>query len=184
MPSLPTHIVAAVPIAASFYRPAVPRSLWLAAAVCACLPEIDVTGFRFGIEYGDLLGHRGLTHSLPFAAVASGLVTFGCYRVGAGPLSAGRVWLFLFLVSASHGALDAFTNGGLGVAFFSPFSEQRYFFPFRPIAVSPLSIGRFLSGRGARVLASEALWIWLPAALATALAAWHAARRQRLNRTT
>lgn len=184
MPSLPTHIVAAVPIAASFYRPAVPRGLWLAAAVCACLPEIDVIGFSFGIEYGALLGHRGFTHSLFFAAMVSGLVTLGFFRFGAGPLSAGRVWLFLFLVSASHGFLDAFTDGGLGIAFSSPFSNQRYFFPLRPIAVSPLSIGRFLSGRGARVLASEALWVWLPAALATALAAWHAARRQRFNRTT
>nr|HRC76832.1 rhodanese-like domain-containing protein [Kouleothrix sp.] len=32
-----------------------------------------------------------------------------------------------------HGVLDAMTDGGLGVAFFAPFSATRYFFPFRPI---------------------------------------------------
>ena len=39
--------------------------------------------------------------------------------------------LYLFLSTASHGVLDALTDGGLGVAFFSPFDQTRYFFPFR-----------------------------------------------------
>jgi inner membrane protein len=42
--------------------------LCLVGAVCAALPDIDVIGFRFGIDYGALLGHRGFTHSLAFAA--------------------------------------------------------------------------------------------------------------------
>jgi inner membrane protein len=29
---------------------------------------------------------------------------------------------------ASHGVLDALTNGGHGIAFFSPFLNERYFF--------------------------------------------------------
>jgi hypothetical protein len=32
-------------------------------------------------------------------------------------------------VTASHGMLDAMTDGGLGVAFFAPFDNARYFFP-------------------------------------------------------
>jgi inner membrane protein len=53
------------------------------------------------------------------------------------------------------------TTGGLGVAFFSPFSNERYFLPWRPIRVSPLSAG-FFSARGLAVLASELKWVWLP----------------------
>ena len=54
------------------------------------------------------------------------------------------------------------TNGGLGVAFFSPFSNRRYFLPWRPLEVSPIGVSAFQSRWGVRVLGSEAKWIWLP----------------------
>src|SRR5260370_33038895 len=63
------------------------------------------------------------------------------------------------------------TDGGLGVAFFSPFDNHRYFLPWTPIRVSPIGLGRFFSPRGLEVLQSELLWIWLPAAV-LAIAAW------------
>jgi inner membrane protein len=55
------------------------------------------------------------------------------------------------------------TNGGLGIAFFCPLSNNRYFFPFRPIQVSPIGITSFFSEWGFRVLVSEAVWILVPA---------------------
>lgn len=60
---------------------------------------------------------------------------------------------------------DAMTTGGLGVAFFAPFSAERFFFPFRPILVSPISVRRFFTERGLQIVASELLWVWLPSAL-------------------
>ena len=66
------------------------------------------------------------------------------------------------LIAASHGVLDALTNGGNGIALLSPFSNQRYFFPWTPIEVSPLGIRRFLGPRGLVVMISEMLWIWIP----------------------
>ena len=69
--------------------------------------------------------------------------------------------LYFFLATVSHGLLDALTNGGLGVAFFSPFDTTRYFFPFRPIQVSPIG-AHFFSARGISVVQSELLWVWLP----------------------
>ena len=162
MASAPTHVVAAGAIAAFFHRAAVPWHLWLAGAALAVAPDLDVIGFRFGVAYGDLLGHRGLSHSLLFAAVITGLVVLAFYRLGAGILTQRQVWLFLFVAMASHGVLDAFTNGGLGVAFFAPFSSKRYFFPFRPLEVSPLSIRRFLTPEGWAIVANEFLWVWLP----------------------
>jgi len=133
---------------------------WVATVFCSMLPDADVIGFRLGIHYGDLWGHRGMTHSLLFAVVV------GC-AAGAllGKTAKDRWWLaaFLFVVTASHGLLDAMTDGGLGVAFFSPFDPTRYFFPWRPIAVSPIGAGRFLSARGLHVLWTEICWVWGPA---------------------
>ena len=57
------------------------------------------------------------------------------------------------------------TNGGYGVAFFSPFNDTRYFFSWRPIEVSPLGILRFFSERGLQVIRSEIVWIGVPGIL-------------------
>ena len=162
MASAPTHVIASGAIAVFFHRPTVPWHLWLAGAALAVAPDLDVIGFRLGVSYGDLFGHRGLSHSLVFAVVISGVVVLVCYRGGAGILTQRQVWLFLFLAMVSHGVLDGLTNGGLGVAFFAPFSNERYFFPFRPLEVSPLSIGRFLTRGGLDILANEFRWVWLP----------------------
>ena len=180
MASAPTHIVAAGAIAAGFHRPGVPWHLWLWGAVLAVAPDFDVIGFRLGIAYGDPLGHRGLSHSLFAAAAVSGLMMVCCYRAGAGILSRGRVWLFFFLAMASHGILDAFTNGGLGIAFFAPFSNARYFFSIRPLEVSPLSITGFFTRDGLSILASELRWVWAPSvALAASVFAYRYWRRSR-----
>ena len=69
------------------------------------------------------------------------------------------------------------TDGGSGVAFISPFNNDRYFFPRRPIRVSPIGVSRFFTERGLEVLASELLWMWLPSVLLAALAwLWHCRR--------
>jgi inner membrane protein len=54
------------------------------------------------------------------------------------------------------------TSGGIGVAFFAPFSSERYFFPWRPIRVSPIAVRSFFSAQGLAILRSELLWVWLP----------------------
>lgn len=128
---------------------------------CSIIPDLDVIGFSFGIRYGDLWGHRGLTHSLFFAGLLSTVLVGLCYRSHSSP---EKTWLavYFFLCTASHGVLDAMTDGGLGVAFFSPFNTSRYFFAVRPVAVSPIGIGEFFTADAFRVLASEVTWIWLP----------------------
>jgi len=44
---------------------------------------------------------------------------------------------------------------------FSGFDTTRYFFPFRPIEVSPIG-ARFFSERGLSVFYNEFAWVWLP----------------------
>jgi len=126
------------------------------------LPDVDAVGFLFGVPYRSLLGHRGLTHSIAFAALV-GIVAgaFALRKMRSGP---GTRWLVVYftLVTLSHPLLDMMTNGGLGVALFTPFSPARYFLPWRPIEVSPIGIA-FFSEEGMRVLASEIVWVWLPA---------------------
>lgn len=144
--------------------------MWVAGAVCAVIPDFDVIGFRFGVHYGDFWGHRGFTHSLLFAALLSGLTVLFAFRHGVTGLDRFGLWGYFFLATASHGFLDALTDGGLGVAFFSPFNNTRYFLPWRPIRVSPIGVARFFTHRGFEVIKSELLWIWLPTLFLCALA--------------
>jgi inner membrane protein len=163
--SLPSHAVAALGIGACFYKPEIPKSVWVIGMACSMAPDLDVIGFRFGIHYGDFWGHRGFTHSLLFAGLLTlGIVALG-FRHGVTGMAATTLWIYLFLATASHGLLDAMTDGGLGVAFFSPFDNHRYFLPWTPIRVSPIGVSRFFSARGLAVLRTEFLWIWVPAAL-------------------
>src|ERR1044071_4209848 len=161
MPTIMTHAVSAAALTSAFPVRCVPRRLIILGAICAMTPDVDVYGFRFGIPYGALWGHRGLTHSLIFALGLSVLAWSAGVPYVAGFARRAVLWLYLLLVSVSHGVLDAFTNGGLGIAFFSPFDTTRYFFPFRPIEVSPIGV-RFFSERGLSVLQSELLWVWVP----------------------
>lgn len=144
--------------------------------MCSIFPDADVVAFRFGISYGEMLGHRGLTHSLLFAALLS-IAASSAFSGERWRSSRLRIALFLLVVTASHGVLDAFTNGGLGIAFLAPFSDERLFFPVRPIEVSPIGTA-FFSLRGWRVLESEMLWVWVPALV---LAAAGAALRLRMR---
>src|SRR5437660_4401668 len=134
-------------------------TFWCAAILCSILPDLDVIGLYNGVPYGALWGHRGMTHSLLFAAIIATLLA-----AASGDLFRERWKLagLLFCIIASHGVLDAMTNGGLGVAFFSPFNPQRYFLPWRPLAVSPIGGRFFSSSRGAHVLWTEMVWIWMP----------------------
>jgi len=129
------------------------------ALACAVLPDFDALGLWLGIPYDHALGHRGLTHSLPFSLALAGVGTLLAPELGAAP---SIVFLVLLVSAASHGLLDAMTNGGLGIAFFSPFSNRRYFLPWRVIEVSPLGLFEIFSWRGLRVLGSEARYVWIP----------------------
>jgi inner membrane protein len=160
MCSIITHPIVPISFAAMFPNVNISRPVIFAGAICSVIPDLDVVGFRFGIKYADMLGHRGLTHSIFFAVLLGGVIAYSLRdRIGRAPLI---TFAFLALSTLSHGILDAFTNGGLGVAFFSPFQNKRYFFPWRPILVSPIGVANFFSETGLRVLWSELRWVWLP----------------------
>jgi len=136
-------------------------------------PDLDVVAFRFGVAYAHDLGHRGMTHSIFFALLmAMALVPLSRFLHS----TSRTVFFFILTCTASHGLLDMFTNGGLGVAYFWPFSSERYFSPWQVIQVSPLSLSRVFSPSGLLLFESEVTWLWLPAAI-LALTAYAVRRR-------
>jgi inner membrane protein len=173
MPSVFTHAIAASALAGAV-RPSsrMPARFWVAVAVGAAFPDFDVAAFRLGIPYDSMWGHRGLSHSLAFPAIAAVCLVAWLFSGREGRPSTPALWFCLFIAIASHGLLDAMTDGGLGVAFFAPFSSERYFLPWRPILVSPIGVTRFFSPRGAAVLASELRWVWLPSMVVAAFSWW------------
>src|SRR3990167_7639705 len=107
---------------------------YLAASVIAACADLDVISFRLGIPYNSFFGHRGFTHSILVAIILGLLAALVCRDRNASRDQSYWGLAFLFTMCAlSHSILDAFTNGGLGVAFFSPFNNHRYFFPVTPI---------------------------------------------------
>jgi inner membrane protein len=117
------------------------------------LPDIDSIGRPFGLgDIAFLGGHRGLTHSLPFALVVGLSVAILLHR--AQPLSVlfGRAATYLSLAAVSHGLLDTLTAYGEGVELLAPFSSRRFTAPWHP-----------LDGF------NEIVWIWLPALVMLAL---------------
>lgn len=141
-----------------------PVKLSLLAIFCAIIPDADVIMFNFGYPYMHPLGHRGFTHSILFAFLLAFLIRAIFYRKVKYFSKPGIILFVIFLVSTlSHSLLDACTTGGEGVGFFIPFENSRYFFPWRPIMVSPLGASKFFSEWGLRVLQNEFMYIGIPA---------------------
>ncbi len=159
MASVFGHVFASVTLGKCIPASMVNKKLWALGALCSVLPDADVISFKLGIPYESFWGHRGFTHSILFALIMGLVVTLLFYwKKNPLKIRVGYV-AFFTLCTASHPILDALTNGGHGVAFFSPFDTTRYFFPVTPIQVSPIGIKNFLSGWGVRVLLSEMFWI-------------------------
>jgi len=172
MPTIFTHAFAALALGKVFTGERRPARFWVLSALCAVLPDADAISFSFRLERGSMFGHRGFSHSLVFAILLALLVVRLAFRkTQAFSKDWWKLFVYFFIVTASHGLLDALTDGGSGVAFFAPFDATRYFFPWRPIEVSPISLDRFFGPRGLEVITSELVWVWLPAVLLV-IAAW------------
>ena len=179
MPTIITH--AAVGVALAQVGPAAlsRKRLSFSLAVFSVIPDLDVVAFHFQIPYSHWLGHRGFSHSLLFALVVAAVVARLEFRkVPLDSRDRWRLFVLCALAIGSHGILDAFTDGGLGIGFLLPFASGRYFFPFHPLVVSPIGLGNFLGGPALAVLSSEALYVWLPIAALSIVAR----RRRRVSR--
>jgi inner membrane protein len=151
MPSLFSHAMAAVAVGSVLTPKPVWRPFVVLGALCAVVPDLDIFG-PHGIDVGG--EHRGLTHSLTFAAVMGIAVALGApRRLRELRPYRRRLAIYIALATATHGALDALTNLR-GVKFLSPFSSERYTAPWHPL-------------RGGW---DELLWCFLPLTLFAAMA--------------
>ena len=151
------HIALGAAAARGYAAPAAGRRVTLAAvafwSALSFLPDADVVGFGFGIQYADEWGHRGATHSFVFALALGTLIGVLAPLVRRPALATGALAV---LVLASHPLLDILTDGGLGCALFWPFDQTRYFAPWQPIPVAPIGFG-FFGSRGLSVALAEAI---------------------------
>lgn len=69
MASAFSHAFVAIALGKAYSLHPMPWRFWVLSVLCAVLPDADVIGFALGVKYGDLLGHRGLSHSLSVAFV-------------------------------------------------------------------------------------------------------------------
>jgi inner membrane protein len=180
MASLIGHAVVAGALGTLMLDPEERWAVRLVGVGLAGLPDLDVLAFPLGIPYAHAWGHRGATHSA-LMAVLLGLGAQALLRSARTPR--GRLGPYLILATLSHGLLDMATSGGLGVALAWPFSQGRWFWPWRPIRVSPIGLGPFLGVRGLRVLASEALWIGIPSMVMVVLGRFARSGRDGLKAT-
>jgi len=174
MASLFTHV--AVPLVARRavgVPEGIERRLDVALVLVSIWPDLDFATLPFEVRPGDLLGHRGLTHSI-FVAIAVGLVASLLF-----PKSARRrVAPLLVVVALSHPIIDALTAGDLGVALFWPITRARLSFPFALVATCPVGLDEWLGYWGLLTIANEALYIVTPLALGVAFARWPERRRR------
>jgi inner membrane protein len=148
-----THGVVGLGIGTLYARSKMPVSFWLLAALLPMLPDVDSL---WDAPYGSMLGHRGFTHSLLFALVVSlAAAALPRHRLNYVPLV-----IFFFIITGSHGILDAFTDGGFGIPLLWPFSSHR-FGPRGPIHVSDIAF-EIPNWRTSRTVRTELLYVWVP----------------------
>jgi inner membrane protein len=163
MASIISHAAAGAALSIAFAPKSAPGRFWPVAIAIAALPDVDSLLYFFKVSYDPALGHRGFFHSPFLGLILSLLLMILFFRDQAFFSSRWFRYFFVFFLAwASHGFLDALTTGGYGVAFLSPFSSKRYFFPWTPIQVSPMRIKSFFTPWGWSVFKNELVWIWLP----------------------
>src|SRR5208282_6567112 len=90
------------------------------------------------------------------------LFTFTYFKVRFWPLAG-----FFFLITASHGILDAFTKGGFGIPLLWPIVDHR-FGPWGSIQVADIGF-ELPDPRKSKSIRQELLWVWLPTVVLVAL---------------
>ena len=116
----------------------------LLSMMCQWLPDIDTFAYLFRIDEQHPLGHRGIAHSGVFALALAWAVMARFYR----PLKSNRLrwwgyYIWFFLMTISHGLFDALVDSSLGIAFFWPYTSERFLFAWRPLMDVPIRFAEF-----------------------------------------
>ncbi len=162
MATIYTHAVVGLGLGRLYAARPMPWAYWGLTALLPIVPDLDVFS---EYAYGSSLGHRGISHSLLFALLLSVVVTAVTFR-----WFRTKWWSLLilfFAIIASHGLLDAMTRGGENIPFFWPFGGR--YGNWGPLIVSDIAFDLPDPTRS-RAIRAELLWVWLPMAVAVAVA--------------
>ncbi len=169
MPTSIGHSLSGIAVSSLFAsRPHVLRVVFLC-VLCSVFPDFDAVGLRLGVPYQHWLGHRGFSHSILFAVFLALIALLFILNSEKSLKKRALFFTAFFACVLLHDILDAMTNGGLGVAFFSPFSERRFFLPWRLIEAPPFSPRYLITSRGLAMMRSELVWVMIPSLCISAL---------------
>lgn len=120
-----THVVMGASLFGSFMGRDHGRKAYVAGAVLATLPDLDVF-MRYADPVAAMTHHRGFSHSLFVLTALAALLTWAVRRWRPSPrYGAGRLFLAFWLTLITHPLLDAFTSYG-----------TQLFWPLAPIPTS------------------------------------------------
>lgn len=119
----------------------------LAGAVAQSFPDIDFISTFWLRDAGDIIGHRGFTHSIIFAILATALLSWLTKIIFR---KRGLSWktciLLIGINMATHLFIDAFNAYGVG--WLEPFSHKRFSFHLLFVADPFFSIWPFIGFMG------------------------------------
>jgi len=161
MPSSFTHAFAGCVIARHCLLKANSFRLIALCIGVAIFPDADVVMHFCGFPDTHMLGHRGITHSIPFAVLFALLLTPCGARFVNLRSARWKLFFLLLLCLLSHPMLDAFTNSNTGVALLAPFDNSRFKVPNPLLIDSPL-VDEFYGIAAVLALSSEFCLIWFP----------------------
>lgn len=102
----------------------------LVGALCGVLPDLDIVSGMFG-PWASMIHHRGVTHSVFFAAAAAPIIGWLAWRATKRQAS-HATWSHLAWWSVvTHPILDLFTS--YGTQLLAPFSDRRFALDAVPI---------------------------------------------------
>ena len=120
-----THIVLGACIGEVFIGKKAGRRALLLGAVAQSLPDIDFVAAFWMTPTGDLVAHRGITHSLLVVLLITPLLAWLADRWRRPHNIAFSTWLWFFAVELlTHLALDSLNAYGTGLL--EPFSHRRF----------------------------------------------------------
>lgn len=127
------HALAAT-VAVSTSRGAIPPRRYgfvtALAIVAALLPDVDV----FLVTAAGVVAHRGVTHSLLFAAISAAALTAVARALV--KMATARLFLMMFLACASHLLLDFLMGAGPPIRPLAPFDDRGFLAPVRLLPIA------------------------------------------------
>ena len=122
-----THIALGACIGEAFFKNGFGKKAMAWGALAQSIPDIDFVAAFWTDTTGNLLTHRGFTHSILFAVLIIPLFALLADKIHRPHNISFKKWLLFFSTEIFiHLFIDGFNNYGIG--WLEPFSHQRYTF--------------------------------------------------------